>query len=557
MTTPEPVVRRPRGPGLVFSIGATLVLLLVGVVALDAAQSPPPTVAEFAPAALDQITDAPDKQSTDIGDPGAGPSSGPAPTPAPGRPTATPSPAATGRPVERVRDCASDRQIEDPQSPPCVIGWKGDNGGATSFGVTRDEIRIAAPYGTAFTGDPTDQWQAMVKFFNKRFEFYGRKLVLQPLYASGDNFAYPDPKKMLKDATKVATELRSFASLGYTDRKGGESHYYDELARRRIISIIGRETAKTTEADLARKAPYQWLRGTALDTQLANYGQFVCREWAGRALRYGGPWPFTQQPNGKRTFGVLVTEATDGSTPDIGPLKDNLAACGLDPFVYTTTEAQSDTDATNAVAALVSKNVTTVICVCDVGSTRLYLSAATRNGYHPEWLVGSYINNDVDNAYSQSTNDQTDNVFGISFLDKYLPVQDAWWYRAMREGDPSVPYVPAAIPASTYSSLLLLAAGIQAAGPNLTPQTFSDGLLRTVFANPGAGRAPYYQGKVGFVGGSHSWHRDASTYWYDINSTNVSDPTVRGRVCHVRHGARYEYGEWPKEEPPYKATSCT
>lgn len=556
MTGTAPV-RRPRGPGVVLSVGATLVLLLVGVVALDAAQSPPPTVAEFAPAALDQITDPPDEQATDIGDPGPGASAGPSATPRPRGASGAPSPGVSQPPVERVRACTGGRQIEDPQSPPCVIGWKGDNGGATSFGVTRDEIRVAAPYGTAFTGDPTDQWQAMVKFFNARFEFYGRKLVLQPLYTSGDNFAYPDPKQMLKDASKVASELKSFATLGYTDRKGGESHYYDALADRRIISIIGRETAVATEAHLAKRAPYQWMRGMAIDGQLASYGQFVCNEWAGRELRYGGPWPFAQQPNGKRKFGVLVTEATDGSTPDIRPLRDNLAPCGLDPFVYTTTEAQSDTDATNPIAAMVREQVTTVICVCDVGSARLYLSGASRNGYHPEWLMGSYINNDVDNAFSQSTNDQTDNVFGISFLDKYLPVQDAWWYRAMREGDPSVPYLPAAIPMSTYQSLLLLASGIQAAGPNLTPQTFSDALQRTVFANPGAGRAPYYQGRVGFVGASHSWHRDASTYWYDVNSTNVSDPTARGRVCHVRHGTRYEYGGWPKEDPPYKETSCT
>src|SRR5439155_17384244 len=83
--------------------------------------------------------------------------------------TATPAPVQ----VARVRRCVGDppRQIEDPQSPPCVPYWQGDNGGATSKGVTADEIRIAVP-------KMTDTDAQFAAFFNSRFEFYGRKLHL-------------------------------------------------------------------------------------------------------------------------------------------------------------------------------------------------------------------------------------------------------------------------------------------------------------------------------------------------------------------------------------------
>ena len=52
--------------------------------------------------------------------------------------------------------------------------------------------------------------------------------------------------------------------------------------------------------------------------------------------------------------------------------------------------------------------------------------------------------------------------------------------------------------AARYSSLLLLASGIQLAGPNLTPATFQAGLMRAdQFPNPGARGAPYFQARVG------------------------------------------------------------
>jgi hypothetical protein len=532
---------------------------MLGIVALNASQPPPPTVAEFAPAALDQIKKAPDRQSSDIGDDGVKVGATGQPTPTK-RPTPTVAPTPSGPPVPRSHDCPGGRQIEDPQSPPCVPGWKGDNGGATAFGVTRDEIRVSAPYGTFLTGDPSPQWQALVNFFNRRFEFYGRHIVLKTYVATDDNFANPDASHMQFDASKVVEDHKSFASLGYPDRKGSEHIYYDYLANHHVVSIIGRETSRGTDAYFAKHKPYQWNRGAAVDHQFKSEGQFICREWAGRPLRYGGPgWPpnvWTTPPT-QRTFGIMLTSATDGTTPDITPLKDNLKLCGIKPVVVTATDPKDATEARNPIASFVSAKVTTIICICDLGAARNYLDSAETQTYRPEWLMGTYINNDLDNSFSTNQPQQTRNVFGISFSDKFLPVQDSWWYAAMREGDPSVATPPNAGPIATYENLLLLASGIQMAGPHLTPQTFADALHRTVFPNPRAGRAPYYQGRVGFDDGGYSWHHDASTFWYDSSQTNTDDPTTPGRICHVRHGVRYDYGDWPKEEPPYKTTSCT
>src|SRR5947209_935203 len=229
--------RRPvRGPGVVFTAIAVAATLSLGVVALDASQSSPPAVAEFAPAALNQVKNAPNQ----LGSQGE-PSSSPTPSPSPSR-RRTPSPSATPSPLDRaaVFACVGNppRQIEDPQSPPCVNYWKGDNGGATSYGVTRDEIRIAVPQGNGFE-TPRDDENAIADFFNTHFEFYGRKIRLEQFYVTGDTFAEPKPTDMIADARYAYAPLKGFASLQYLDRKGAEMPYYDELSRLKIVSVQG------------------------------------------------------------------------------------------------------------------------------------------------------------------------------------------------------------------------------------------------------------------------------------------------------------------------------
>src|SRR5688500_15884936 len=106
--------------------------------ALSSRQPPPPTIAVVAPQAIEPITEAEPCQA------GRGGSVTPSPST---NPEEAAESADDSLDVPRVRRCVGDppRQTEDPQSPPCVPYWEGDNGGSTYKGVTRDEIRIAAP----------------------------------------------------------------------------------------------------------------------------------------------------------------------------------------------------------------------------------------------------------------------------------------------------------------------------------------------------------------------------------------------------------------------------
>lgn len=550
---------RPRTPALVLGSVVVAIVVLVAAVALTSRQSAPPTIAEFAPQAVTQIKETLDEQSADetglqAGGPG---SSAPAESQEEGAPTSVPPVIEQGR----VRQCVGSppRQTEDPQSPPCVPFFDPDldNGGATHKGVTADQITIAVPQ--QFLEDINAPLKE-AQFFNKRYEFYGRQLVLQPFSTTGCVDSQPDPAKMRADAVAVDEELQVFATLAYAGCQGADHHYYDALADREVVSIVDGNLTTGLERNYARRSPYQWNVMAGLDTILANTAQFICATLAGKAPRYAGALLAGED---SREFGVITTRSTDGTTPDLTPLRDGLGTCGVTPV-----EVRDDqtTDATrsgvNAIVTMQDAGVTSVMCLCNpVDLRNVYMPAAASQGYQPEWVQSSYINTDLDNTYGggNASPDQSSRVLGLSFRNKLLPRQDMPWYWAVREADPT--YEPAAqtyySAHSRYMQLLLLASGIQLAGPQLTPESFRAGLQRTQWDNPGTGTAPYFQAEVGFAGPRHTMSVDASMFWFDPQRPGTIDPSVPGAICHVDRGRRYRLGQWPRIEPAFFTGTCT
>src|SRR5438309_553347 len=131
-----------RVPGSLNLVAAAALLLILVPFALRAAQSSPPAIAEFAPQAEEPIKQAPGEQSSNAGSAPGGAANEPGAVASASPLQIVPSPE-----VERgkVRQCIGEppRQIEDPQSPPCVPYFSGSNGGATAKGVTGSQIVIA------------------------------------------------------------------------------------------------------------------------------------------------------------------------------------------------------------------------------------------------------------------------------------------------------------------------------------------------------------------------------------------------------------------------------
>jgi hypothetical protein len=532
--------------------------ILLAVFALSARQPSPPAATELFPQPLEQIEDAPEEQASEFGE-GAGGSGGV------GQDQLSPE---TGEDasieVPRVRRCVGDppRQTEDPKSPPCVPYFEGDNGGATWRGVTANEIKVAWPELVIF--EDRTVMMAMLAHFNSRYEFYGRKITLEPFAPRDGFYATPNPSNMQADAVDVDEDLTAFASISYAARFGAEHHYYDELARRQILSIAHRASAIATEARYKGFDPYQWNTQPSIDIMMRIYGEFVCKSLNDRAPRHAGP-PINSQP--ERVFGMIVGEQTDGTTPPIGIFKQVLSSCGVElaaefrqrESLDSAERAQSSTAAIAAMSQS-TPQVTSVICWCDVSNVRdgLMVSASSQ-GYQPEWLLSTYIDNDVDNSFRNTSPEQAAHVIGVSWRDKWLQNPDTSWWAAMKEGAPG--YTPGDNQGysmnARYQSLLMLASGIQLAGPRLTPQAFRDGLLQATFANPGAGGPPYYQAAMGFPGGRHTLTSSGTMIYYDRAAPATVERGERGAVCYVDRGIRYDLGNWPTAEPRFYEGPCT
>src|SRR5919109_585687 len=135
---------------------------------------------------------------------------------------------------DTVRACDDrQRQVEgDPYSPPC-FDFEGDNGGATTRGVTADEITVsfrvtpepniiatfAAVAGIDYdetNQDLADTTAGLVDYFNQHFQMYGRHLRLEQVEGSGSlvqEIFGGGQEAANNDALKAGTEVEAFADV--------------------------------------------------------------------------------------------------------------------------------------------------------------------------------------------------------------------------------------------------------------------------------------------------------------------------------------------------------
>jgi hypothetical protein len=558
--------RHPRGPGYSYAIVLAVVLVLVAVFLVSPPESGPPAIAAIAPSAVQRIKTPPPQQTTPFGTGqgskgrgGVGSGGAPSSSPKP-RVIALPTPSALR--VPRLFDCIGNppRQIEDPQSPPCVPYWKGSNGGATWAGVTKDSILIAVPEGNG----QAQLLKDFETFFNDRFEFYGRHLVLIDTSGDGSSGGGPtvrcDSACSTNQQEQAAIQAKTrgvFASTGRSAQ--GDYLYRLSLAREHILSA-GVEQA-FTEAQLAQYQPYLWQYGMATDRMFTDFGNWTCaRLVGGRAIHSNDP-TLQSKP---RKFGALYQENVGGSSVaqplDTSGFEGALHGCNapMGPTLSWDNANDSQQADTQRILQLKEAGVTTVACFCYDISMAPYLSEAASEGYFPEWIINDYFANpvaDIADAWSAQQH-----VFGLTFQPRQTLATDDPAIWAVNSVDPGVYTAPNQDTSITrqeqlewvYRSLLLLASGIQMAGPNLTPNTFAQALHSTSFPNP---LSPLFAGKVGFANGTHSMTTDAAEFWWDPSAQSPYRAGPSGAFCYVNYGRR-STGQWPHGGDPFFGPAC-
>ncbi len=365
-------------------------------------------------------------------------------------------------------------------APNCVPAFHGNNGGATAHGVTPTTITLsyAIPNsaqqsaveslaGSAFPNDPAyiQDMQTYIKFFNTQYELYGRKVVLKTFQAQGDYLEEDQGEDLQGAQADAATAYSLGAFADVTFPLFSAQPYQQDLAEQHIIAMGG---TYMPQSWYEQYAPYEYSAYTPTGTNSAKgLVNTVCQRMAGMNAIFSPQYSSTV-----RKFG-LITPVNPVYMDDGNDIQNGLSKCGVSIAKresYSINLTTFEQQATSMVAQMKAAGVTTVICGCDPLIPIFMSKAADQQDYYPEWLTDYWGDPDTrnfaqdqwDHALSNGpqypVNSQTEAYKAFQLADHGNPPAEQYYYVA-------------------YETLIQLFAGLQAAGPDLTPQSFEQGMF--------------------------------------------------------------------------------
>lgn len=383
-------------------------------------------------------------------------------------------------------DCDPDTgriMVPSVYAPNCVALWPdgADNGGATAPGVTADEIVVAvydAEAATAVAGatealgideispeEIASNRDKMLGAYEAMFETYGRSVRWEMLPASGGG---NDEVAARADAISAAEEIGAFAVIGGPN---GTTAFADELSSRGVICFC---TNNRPQEEYDGWAPYVW-SGTMASTQ----GYEIIAEYLDERLD-DQPAEFAGDPalaSQTRSFGLIWYETADGSyqsgTDHFKTLIEERDLNVVTDISYIFgVGATLEEDAATIIARLKDAGVTSVLFGGDPYMPIYLTQQATAQDYHPEWVMTGFTGLDVPQFARQYDQEQWQNAFGLSLL---LPPIDP--ESTQQEGNLVTWHLGEEL--SSYPGIYdwgRFFTAVHLAGPELTPESFRDGL---------------------------------------------------------------------------------
>jgi hypothetical protein len=431
-------------------------------------------------------------------------------------------------------------------SPPCQPAFHGDNGGATSNGVTGNTIRIAFRYASSPVLDNTpsaDYYavaQTWVNHFNKTYELYGRHVVLD-YYKSphGDPVQEAQGQggdEACEDALTLAQQHHDFGVL-YSD-----SQPFMRCAAEQHLVIFDAE-GRPLGAYLDQLDPYVWGDEEDCNRVVDQTVEYVGKRLVGRTAKYAGDPAMHSK---KRVFGLIYPD-NDTYQPCVAEglriLKD-VYHTNVVTYAYAQDITRLGDQAAQAVLRFKSAGVTTLIDTTDYITMQLLTKAAANEDWRPEWIDAGTGSTDFDPDVQGDDQSEIDgHLFGrtddATFAQAYGPhSEEEVDYRHLTGKE---------LPADTdgyYYSFRQLFRFLQAAGPELTPADVARGAYSLPPEHGVLGTLNWNLADDGTPGTSHEGCTDSISIWWEASANHGE-----GGFVQIDGDRRYGAGQWPRTEP--------
>ena len=381
--------------------------------------------------------------------------------------------------------------------------------------------------------------ETFLNFFNTQFELYGRHVVLKTYQGQGDYVTEDQGQDLGGAQADAATVSGLGAFADVTFLLTSSQPYEEDLAAEHVVSF---SPTGLPHSWFAQYAPYEWSLWASGTKIAESYVNTVCSRMAGMPAIFAGDPSLTGKT---RSFGMLTPENPEYVA--LGNIiQSGLARCGVKlarSATYSIDYAQAAEQGTAAMSAFQASGVTTVLCVCDPVIPIFFANAADGQSYHPEWVVPNYL----DPGGQQVSSEQWSHAISI----------DGWPMPAQGQGEAAHAFslaAPGKQPAEeywmvAYYTLLQVFDGLQAAGPDLTPQTFAQGM----FSLPSSS-----QGQLGTwsaAGGHFTAPVNTMIEWWDPNAkSNLNGKQGAWEPCNGGQWVTYsDPGSWA---PSHQQLAC-
>jgi hypothetical protein len=445
------------------------------------------------------------------------------------------------------------------QAPPCVPKWPAgaDNGGSTAAGVSAKEIKVLFfreeknpvveqlinREGLSRTVAQEKAYvEAATDFVNKRYELYGRKIVVE--YYEADCPETPPNVPQCRDAAREAIRRKPFAVVWPVPLY---PEVFDDFYRAGIVAIGGWHF---DNAYFAGRRPYRW--DVFMDgSQSADFiSEYYCKKLVGKNATHSGAVIHRSFPNGgrrgevPRKLGIIVPE-TEATVLNAKRVANAVGRCGggkVEIATYASNIEQAQRQASANVAQMIDNQVTTVICFGEPIAPIFRTTTMTEQLYFPEHLLAGSGLIDYDKLGRLYDKQQWPHAFGPSHLsaENQKPLDQtetmAVWRDSGRTGSPCEAC------GVVEANFALLGTMLQMAGPQLNAATIERGMQAMA---PRGGWAAAKRPVVRYGRGDYTLNSDVREVWWNPNATSPLDGRP-GTYVEMDGGRRYVLGELSK-----------